>query len=201
MTKSIETIDKVQQQMRWLYYGQTDIDDCFLSAKDGKTIVGRWGQKARSRTEKLVYLMKDLRARYPKLIFGCDLLSVDGLTMASIIARTDGDETELPRYACLTSISQELAKIFGMGAVEFIRISGNNNDLRYFGDIVLTPVGDEAILATMLRGSEMPHEVLEEIKETCITLNKFIWRYNFFRANFLRERFCSGRCTNCKGIK
>src|SRR5579871_6103566 len=71
--------------MNTLYY-LSDIEDCFLSAKDGTPIVKRFGLRLKSKTEHLELLLRELAELFPQLVM-CAFISADGFYMAGLPGR------------------------------------------------------------------------------------------------------------------
>ncbi len=99
---------------------------------------------ARTRAEQMVARLQDMQAAVPD-IEASAVVSVDGLVIASALPAETEEDRVSAMSAAMLSLGERIAKELGRGAVEQVYIKGDN------GYVVLTAVGDEAVLTVLAR--------------------------------------------------
>lgn len=99
---------------------------------------------ARSRTEQMVARLKDLQVSTPD-VEASAVVSVDGLIIASALP-TDVEEDRVSAMsAAMLSLGERIAGELGRGILDQVYIRGAN------GYVILTSVGEEAVLTVLAR--------------------------------------------------
>jgi len=99
---------------------------------------------ARSRAEQMVARLQDMQAAVPDIAASA-VVSVDGLVIASALPAETEEDRVSAMSAAMLSLGERIAKELGRGTVEQVYIKGND------GYVVLTAVGDEAVLTVLAR--------------------------------------------------
>lgn len=99
---------------------------------------------AKSRTEQIQDRLRDLQAGSPD-VEAAAVVSVDGLTMASVMPRDVEDDRVSAMSAAMLSLGERIANELGRGVLDQVYIRGEN------GYVVLMAVGDEAVLTVLAR--------------------------------------------------
>ncbi len=99
---------------------------------------------AKSRTQKLSDRLRDLQASSPD-IEGAALISLDGLTIASLINLEIEEERLGAMSAAMLSLGEKIASELGRGLLDQVYIHGEN------GYAILMAVGEDAVLTTMVK--------------------------------------------------
>ncbi len=97
-----------------------------------------------SRSEQMVTRLRDMQASAPD-IEASAVVSVDGLIMASALPADVEEDRVSAMSAAMLSLGERIASELGRGSLEQVYIKGNN------GFIVLTAVGEEAVLTALAR--------------------------------------------------
>ena len=98
----------------------------------------------KSRTEQMVDRLRDLQASSGD-IQGSAVVSVDGLIMASSLPAGVEEDRVSAMSAAMLSLGERIAKELGRGILEQVYIRGNG------GYVILTAVGEEAVLTALAR--------------------------------------------------
>lgn len=98
----------------------------------------------KSRTQKLVDRLRDMQASSPD-IEGSAIVSVDGLSIASALHQEIEEDRVSAMSAAMLSLGERIASELGRGILEQVYIRGEN------GYVLLTAVGEEAVLTVMAR--------------------------------------------------
>lgn len=98
----------------------------------------------KSRTQKLVDRLRDMQASSPD-IEGSAIVSVDGLSIASALHQDIEEDRVSAMSAAMLSLGERIASELGRGILEQVYIRGEN------GYVLLTAVGEEAVLTVMAR--------------------------------------------------
>ncbi|MEP7289034.1 MAG: roadblock/LC7 domain-containing protein [Chloroflexota bacterium] len=165
MAKSKYSIGGEYWHMLNLYRQSSEIEDCFLSTIDGKPIVRRFGLKRQSLSEKLVFCLQELQKNCPE-IQACNLVSVDGLGIASIIPSTDGDLIEA-QEAVMMSLGNQIAQAFGNNSAEYVHVTGKS------ADTLLIPI-EETILMILLKGTTISRATQLSIQQVVEQLTELL---------------------------
>jgi len=98
----------------------------------------------RSRTELMVSRLREMQAASPE-IEASAVVSVDGLIMASALPAEAEEDRVSAMSAAMLSLGERIAKELGRGILEQVYIRGNG------GYVILTAVGEEAVLTALAR--------------------------------------------------
>jgi predicted regulator of Ras-like GTPase activity (Roadblock/LC7/MglB family) len=98
----------------------------------------------KSRTQKMVDRLRDMQASSPD-IEGSAIVSVDGLSIASALHQEIEEDRVSAMSAAMLSLGERIASELGRGILEQVYIRGEN------GYVLLTAVGEEAVLTVMAR--------------------------------------------------
>jgi len=105
---------------------------------------------APSRAEQIVERLRNMQAAAPD-IEASAVVSVDGLIMASALQQGVEEDRVSAMSAAMLSLGERISGELGRGVLEQVYIKGNA------GSIILTSVGDEAVLtAIKVRSSSLP---------------------------------------------
>jgi len=97
-----------------------------------------------TRAEQMVARLQDMQAAVPD-IEASAVVSVDGLVIASALPADTEEDRVSAMSAAMLSLGERIAKELGRGTVEQVYIKGDN------GYVVLTAVGEEAVLTVLAR--------------------------------------------------
>lgn len=97
-----------------------------------------------SRSEQMVNRLRDMQAAAPD-IEASAVVSVDGLIIASALPVEVEEDRVSAMSAAMLSLGERIATELGRGNLEQVYIKGDN------GFIVLTAVGEEAVLTALVR--------------------------------------------------
>ncbi len=99
---------------------------------------------ARSRSEQMVARLQEMQAAVPD-IEASAVVSVDGLVIASALPANAEEDRVSAMSAAMLSLGERIASELGRGNIEQVYIKGDQ------GYVVLTAVGDEAVLTVLAR--------------------------------------------------
>lgn len=99
---------------------------------------------AKSRTEQLVERLRDLQASSAD-VEAAAIVSVDGLTMASVMPSTYEEDRVSAMSAAMLSLGERIAGELGRGGLDTVYVKGEH------GYVILMSVGDEAVLTVLAR--------------------------------------------------
>jgi len=99
---------------------------------------------AKSRTEQLVDRLSDLQ-RSSGDVEAAAIVSVDGLSMASIMPPDIEEDRVSAMSAAMISLGERISSELGRGTLEQVYVKGET------GYVILTSVGEEAVLTVMAR--------------------------------------------------
>ncbi len=99
---------------------------------------------AKSRAEQMVERLRAMQAAAPD-IEASAIVSVDGLIMASALQQGVEEDRVSAMSAAMLSLGERISGELGRGGLEQVYIKGNA------GAIVLTSVGQEAVLTALAR--------------------------------------------------
>jgi predicted regulator of Ras-like GTPase activity (Roadblock/LC7/MglB family) len=97
---------------------------------------------ADNRTEKIVAKLEELQASSPS-IQGAEIVSVDGLPIASVLRGNADEERLAAMSAAMLSLGERISAELRRGTLEQVYIKGED------GYVFLTAVGEEAVLTVM----------------------------------------------------
>jgi len=96
------------------------------------------------RTELIVKRLRDMQAASPD-IEGSAVVSVDGLIIASALPGGSEEDRVSAMSATMLSLGERIANELGRGALDQVYVRGKN------GFVILTSIGQEAVLTTLAR--------------------------------------------------
>jgi len=99
---------------------------------------------AKTRTEQLVERLRDLQASSGD-VEGAAIVSVDGLSMASSLSSNIEEDRVSAMSAAMLSLGERIASELGRGELEQVNVKGDQ------GYVILTSVGEEAVLTVLAR--------------------------------------------------
>ena len=99
---------------------------------------------ARTRAEQMVARLQEMQAAVPD-VQASAVVSVDGLVIASALPAETEEDRVSAMSAAMLSLGERIASELGRGVIEQVYIKGNN------GYVVLTAVGEEAVLTVLAR--------------------------------------------------
>ena len=99
---------------------------------------------SKSRSEKMVESLRAMQTAAPD-IEASAVVSVDGLIIASALAADVEEDRVSAMSAAMLSLGERIASELGRGGLDQVYIRGDN------GFIVLTAIGDEAVLTALAR--------------------------------------------------
>jgi len=122
---------------------------------------------ARSRTEEMVAQLKALQAGTPD-IEASAVVSVDGLIMASALPSDVEEDRVSAMSAAMLSLGERIARELGRGALDQVYVKGES------GYVLLTSVGEEAVLTVLARKEAKLGLLFLEMKRTTAELMKVV---------------------------
>ncbi|MCC6500848.1 MAG: roadblock/LC7 domain-containing protein [Anaerolineales bacterium] len=99
---------------------------------------------AKSRSDQMVERLRNMQAAAPD-IEASAVVSVDGLIMASALQQGVEEDRVSAMSAAMLSLGERISTELGRAGLEQVYIKGDA------GSIVLTSIGDEAVLTAMAR--------------------------------------------------
>lgn len=99
---------------------------------------------AKSRTEQLVERLRDLQASSGD-VEAAAIVSVDGLSIASSMPVGIEEDRVSAMSAAMLSLGERISNELGRGMLQQVYVKGEN------GYVILTSVGEEAVLTVMAR--------------------------------------------------
>jgi predicted regulator of Ras-like GTPase activity (Roadblock/LC7/MglB family) len=97
-----------------------------------------------SRTERLMRRLQELQMNTPD-VEATSMVSVDGLTMASILPSGVEEDRVAAMSAAMLSLGERIASELGRGMLDEVYVKGER------GYVVLRAVGEEAVLTVLAR--------------------------------------------------
>lgn len=98
----------------------------------------------RTRTDRIVERLRNLQMSTPD-IEASALVSVDGLAIASALPAGVEEDRVAAMSAAMLSLGERIASELGRGALDEVYVKGER------GYVILTAVGEEAVLTVMAR--------------------------------------------------
>jgi len=99
---------------------------------------------AETRADKMVARLRDMQVASPDIIASA-VVSVDGLTMASALPGDVEEDRVAAMSAAMLSLGERISGELGRGGLDEVYIRGEE------GFVLLTAVGDEAVLTALAR--------------------------------------------------
>jgi len=121
----------------------------------------------RSRTELMVNRLRDMQAASPD-IEASAVVSVDGLIMASALPAEVEEDRVSAMSAAMLSLGERIANELGRGTLEQVYIRGAS------GFVILTAVGEEAVLTALAREQAKLGLVFLEMRRAAVDLAKLV---------------------------
>jgi uncharacterized protein len=122
---------------------------------------------ARSRTEQLVERLQDLQ-RSSGDVEAAAIVSVDGLSMASLMPPNIEDDRVSAMSAAMISLGERISSELGRGALEQVYVKGEQ------GYVILNAVGEEAVLTVIARKEAKLGLIFLDIGRTVGDLEKLV---------------------------
>ncbi|MFZ6027360.1 MAG: roadblock/LC7 domain-containing protein [Chloroflexota bacterium] len=122
---------------------------------------------AKSRTEMMVERLRAMQAASPD-IEASAVVSVDGLIMASALPAEVEEDRVSAMSAAMLSLGERISMELGRGTLEQVYIRGKN------GFVILTAVGQEAVLTVLAREQAKVGLVFLEMRRASEDLAKVV---------------------------
>jgi uncharacterized protein len=121
----------------------------------------------KSRTELMVDRLKDLQAASPDVIASA-VVSVDGLIIASALPGDVEEDRVSAMSAAMLSLGERIAGELGRGTLNEVYIRGED------GFVVLTAVGEEAVLTALARRDAKLGLIFLEMRRAAEDLERLV---------------------------
>ena len=121
----------------------------------------------KSRADQMVERLQNMQAAAPD-IEASAIVSVDGLIMASALQQGVEEDRVSAMSAAMLSLGERISGELGRGGLEQVYIKGDA------GSIVLTSVGDEAVLTAMARQEAKLGLIFLEMRRAAEDLVKLV---------------------------
>jgi predicted regulator of Ras-like GTPase activity (Roadblock/LC7/MglB family) len=122
---------------------------------------------AETRADKMVTRLRDMQAASPDIIASA-VVSVDGLTMASALPGDVEEDRVAAMSAAMLSLGERIANELGRGNLDEVYIRGEE------GFVLLTAVGDEAVLTALAREEAKLGLIFLEMRRAAEDLEKLV---------------------------
>lgn len=124
-------------------------------------------QMADSRADQMVNRLRDMQAAAADIIASA-VVSVDGLTMASALPSDVEEDRVSAMSAAMLSLGERIASELGRGSLDELYIRGEA------GLVLLTAVGDEAVLTALTRDDAKLGLIFLEMRRAAEDLAKLV---------------------------
>jgi hypothetical protein len=121
----------------------------------------------KSRNDLMVSRLRDMQAASPD-IEASAVVSVDGLTIASALPGDVEEDRVSAMSAAMLSLGERISSELGRGSLEQVFIRGGQ------GYVILTAVGEEAVLTALAREQAKVGLVFLEMRRAAQDLNKLV---------------------------
>ena len=121
----------------------------------------------KSRADQMVERLRTMQAAAPD-IEASAIVSVDGLIMASALQQGVEEDRVSAMSAAMLSLGERISSELGRGGLEQVYIKGNA------GSIILTSVGEEAVLTAMARHDAKLGLIFLEMRRAAEDLVKLV---------------------------
>jgi uncharacterized protein len=121
----------------------------------------------KSRADQMVERLRTMQAAAPD-IEASAIVSVDGLIMASALQQGVEEDRVSAMSAAMLSLGERISTELGRGGLEQVYIKGNA------GSIILTSVGEEAVLTAMARHEAKLGLIFLEMRRAAEDLVKLV---------------------------
>ncbi|MEJ5241183.1 MAG: roadblock/LC7 domain-containing protein [Anaerolineales bacterium] len=122
---------------------------------------------SKSRSDQIVERLRAMQIAAPE-IEASAVVSVDGLIMASALPADVEEDRVSAMSAAMLSLGERIAAELGRGGLEQVYIKGDN------GFIVLTSVGEEAVLTALARQEAKLGLIFLEMRRAAEDLRKIV---------------------------
>ncbi len=122
---------------------------------------------SKSRTEQLVERLRDLQASSGD-VEAAAIVSVDGLSMASSLPADIEEDRVSAMSAAMLSLGERISSELGRGELEQVMVKGEK------GYVILTAVGEEAVLTVLARKDAKLGLIFLDINRTVDTLQQIV---------------------------
>jgi predicted regulator of Ras-like GTPase activity (Roadblock/LC7/MglB family) len=122
---------------------------------------------SKSRSDQMVDRLRSMQAAAPD-IEASAVVSVDGLIMASALQQGVEEDRVSAMSAAMLSLGERISNELGRAGLEQVYIKGDA------GSIVLTSVGDEAVLTAMARQDAKLGMIFLEMRRAAEDLTKLV---------------------------
>lgn len=122
---------------------------------------------AKSRTEQLLERLRDLQASSGD-VEAAAIVSVDGLSMASSLPSNIEEDRVSAMSAAMLSLGERIASELTRGELEQVNVKGDN------GYVILTSVGEEAVLTVLARKDAKLGLILLDVTRAIEALEKIL---------------------------
>jgi predicted regulator of Ras-like GTPase activity (Roadblock/LC7/MglB family) len=122
---------------------------------------------SKSRADQMVERLRNMQAAAPD-IEASAVVSVDGLIMASALQQGVEEDRVSAMSAAMLSLGERISNELGRAGLEQVYIKGDA------GSIVLTSVGDEAVLTAMARQDAKLGLIFLEMRRAAEDLTKLV---------------------------
>ena len=122
---------------------------------------------SKSRTQQMVDRLRELQASSPD-IEASAIVSVDGLSIASALPQGVEEDRVSAMSAAMLSLGERISNELGRAGLEQVYIKGDS------GSIVLTSVGEEAVLTAMARQEAKLGMIFLEMRRAAEDLTKLV---------------------------
>ena len=122
---------------------------------------------SKSRSDQMVERLQTMQAAAPD-IEASAIVSVDGLIMASALQQGVEEDRVSAMSAAMLSLGERISSELGRGSLEQVYIKGDA------GSIVLTSVGEEAVLTAMARHDAKLGLIFLEMRRAAEDLVKLV---------------------------
>lgn len=122
---------------------------------------------AKSRSEQMVERLRSMQAAAPD-IEASAVVSVDGLIMASALQQGVEEDRVSAMSAAMLSLGERISNELGRAGLEQVYIKGDA------GSIVLTSVGEEAVLTALARQDAKLGMIFLEMRRAAEDLTKLV---------------------------
>jgi predicted regulator of Ras-like GTPase activity (Roadblock/LC7/MglB family) len=120
-----------------------------------------------SRVDKMVARLRDLQVASPD-IEASAVVSVDGLIMASALPADAEEDRVSAMSAAMLSLGERIAQELGRGILDEIYVRGEK------GFVVLTAIGEDAVLTALARESARLGLIFLEMRRAAADLIKLV---------------------------
>ena len=120
-----------------------------------------------TRAEKMVTRLRNMQMASPDIIASA-VVSVDGLTMASALPNDVEEDRVAAMSAAMLSLGERISGELGRGGLDEVYIRGEE------GFVLLTAVGDEAVLTALARDEAKLGMIFLEMRRAAEDLEQIV---------------------------